>query len=323
MNHPSVAAPAGNADLPMSPTVPAGATAAQRTIAVIGDEWTLRILRSVFRGRRRHGEFLADFGVSRAVLGDRLAKLVGHGVLRRQAAAPGHPEYWLTDSGLDLWSLFVAMWLWETEWGTGRDVGTWAPDLPRGQMVHRGCGASMRPVLRCLHCRGEVQPFGTRDDAEPADETLPVGASAFRRTRQTRTTTPAQPPALRLARVVGDRWNAALVAAAFRGVRQFARFQQALRIGPVQLSQRLGELQALGVLRARSYAGNRQEYRLTRAGIALFPVILEMLRWGRRAVGAADAPLPVRHLACGERLRAGWHCGHCGEALTRESVRFL
>ena len=51
-------------------------SAAQRTIGVIGDAWTLRILRTVFRGKRRHGDFVREFGVSRAVLSDRLAKLV-------------------------------------------------------------------------------------------------------------------------------------------------------------------------------------------------------------------------------------------------------
>ena len=59
--------------------------AAQRTIAVLGDVWTLRILRTIFRGKRRHGDFVAEFGVSRAVLNDRLGKLVEQGVLVRHA----------------------------------------------------------------------------------------------------------------------------------------------------------------------------------------------------------------------------------------------
>ena len=302
---------------------PAGATAAQRTIAVIGDAWTLRILRSMFRGRRRHGEFIADLGVSRAVLGDRLSKLVAHGVLQRRVVAGGHPQYRLSARGLDLWSLFVAMWLWETDWGTGRQAGSWPPDLPREPMVHLGCGQAMRPVLRCQHCRGEVQPFDTRDDADPVTSALPADGPAFRRTRGGGTPEGASAPVLRLARVVGDRWNAALVAAAFRGVRQFARFQQTLQIGPAQLSERLGELQALGILRPRHYAANRQEYRLTRAGVALFPIVLEMVRWGRGDPQGAAQPLPVRHMTCGERLRVGWHCGHCAGLLQRADLRFV
>ena len=68
-----------------------GASAAQRTIAVVGDAWTLRILRAVFRGQRRYRDFVQGFGVSRAVLTDRLTKLVAHEVLLRDAAGGGGP----------------------------------------------------------------------------------------------------------------------------------------------------------------------------------------------------------------------------------------
>jgi DNA-binding HxlR family transcriptional regulator len=128
--------------------------------------------------------------------------------------------------------------------------------------------------------------------------------------------------ARRLTRIIGDRWNSAVVAAAFRGTRLFARFQEELQIGPAQLSDRLSELQELGILRPRAYAGTRQEYRLTQAGIALFPMTLELVRWGNRWLDVGDDPLTVRHLSCGELLDARWHCGHCGETLARETVRF-
>ncbi|MFO1190653.1 MAG: helix-turn-helix domain-containing protein [Rhodoferax sp.] len=294
--------------------------AAQRTIAVVGDAWTLRILRSVFRGRRRHGEFVAEFGVSRAVLSDRLAKLVAHGVLERQAQAGRHPEYRLSDRGLDLWSLFLAMWQWEMDWGTAKDPDTWAPDLPRPTLTHTTCGQAMRPALRCMACRAPVLPFDTRAEGGASEAALAqdgAAGSAFRKARGWAGEHPR-----RLSRIIGDRWNCAVVAAAFRGTRLFARFQQELQIGPTQLSDRLAELQELGILRARAYAGTRQEYRLTQAGIALFPMTLELVRWGNRWLAAGEDPLVVRHLPCGELLDARWHCGHCGETLARETVRF-
>ena len=194
------------------------ASAAQRTIAVVGDAWTLRILRSVFRGQRRYGDFLQSFGVSRAVLTDRLTKLVGHGVLLRDVSGGGHPEYRLTERGLDLWSLFIAMWLWEIDWGTAQDPDTWAPDVPRLQLAHAACGHSMRPQLRCQHCLGQVSPFETRaetavlaspEGAVPNPAPTAVVASAFRRARQSAVadTDPAK-PSQRLVRLVGDRWTA-------------------------------------------------------------------------------------------------------------------
>ena len=304
------------------------ASAAQRTIAVVGDAWTLRILRSVFRGQRRHGDFLQGFGVSRAVLTDRLTKLVSHGVLLRDVSGGGHPEYRLTERGLDLWSLFIAMWLWEIDWGTAQDPDTWAPDVPRLQLTHTGCGHTMRPQLRCQHCLGSVTPFETQADprpvsANPASAAPPSAPSMFRRARPAAPTGAggARPPQ-RLFRMVGDRWNSAVVAAAFRGTRLFSQFQEDLRIGPAQLSDRLSELQQLGILQARAYVGTRQEYRLTKAGIALYPLTLEMVRWGNRWLWPEANPLNIRHLPCGHTLDARWHCGACDQVLLRETVRF-
>ena len=123
------------------------ASAAQRTIAVVGDAWTLRILRSVFRGQRRHGDFLQGFGVSRAVLTDRLTKLVSHGVLLRDVSGGGHPEYRLTERGLDLWSLFVAMWLWQIDWAPRK---TPTPGRPMCLACSSHTPAVARPCgLRC------------------------------------------------------------------------------------------------------------------------------------------------------------------------------
>ena len=321
---------------------PLGAGAARSTIAVIGDLWTLRILRTVFRGKRRHGDFVKEFGVSRAVLSDRLEKLLAHGVLERHVQEGRHPEYRLTDSGLDLWSLYLAMWLWETDWGTARDPDTWAPDLPRAQVLHTGCNHVMRPQLRCQHCQQEVLPFDTRPEdpqalaarhAEGPQGVEGVAAAApamgqgvpdsgFRRARQPGGRSDAPGANQRLVRVIGDRWNSAIVAAAFRGVRLFSQFEQDLQIGPSQLSDRLAELQQLDILRTRAYAGARQEYRLTKAGIALFPTTLELVRWGSRWLWGQQGALHIHHVPCGHALEARWHCGHCQAVLERESLRF-
>jgi|JI10StandDraft_1071094.scaffolds.fasta_scaffold232890_2 DNA-binding HxlR family transcriptional regulator len=301
----------------------ARSVAAQRTIGVIGDAWTLRILRSVFRGKRRHGEFVSAFGVSRAVLSDRLTKLIAHQVLERVTQDGGHPEYRLTARGLDLWSLFLAMWQWEMDWGSAQDPDTWAPDLPRPLLSHVDCGHAMRPVLRCMACRVPVLPFDTRAEGGGGEAVVDLAAaSAFRKARTTAGDDVAGARARRLTRIIGDRWNCTVVAAAFRGTRLFARFQEELQIGPTQLSDRLSELQELGILRAHAYAGTRQEYRLTQAGIALFPMTLELVRWGNRWLEVGDDPLTVRHLPCGEVLDARWHCGHCAGVLAREAVRF-
>ena len=304
-----------------------GVVAAQSAVAVLGDVWTLRILRTIFRGKRRYGDFVNAFGVSRAVLTNRLGKLIEHGVLVRDASDGGHPQYRLSESGLDLWSLFLAMWLWEQDWGTAKDPDSWAPDLPRSSVVHLGCGQAMRPVLLCGNCQGEVKPFDTRlrapelpADGAAQDQSELDRSSAFRRARGTGTTTSAG--ITRLSRVVGDRWNSVIVGAAFRGTRLFSQFESELGIGPAQLSDRLAELQRLEILNARSYAGARQEYRLTLAGLALFPMVLELMRWANQWLVQPQQRRHLQHMPCGQRLTAHWHCSHCRDQLARDTIRF-
>lgn len=309
---------------------------------MVGDLWTLRILRTVFRGRRRHGDFVAELGISRAVLSDRLARLIEQEVLERVGEVGRHPEYRLTQRGLDLWSLFLAMWQWELDWGTARDHDSWASDRPRPLVLHVGCGREMRPELRCIACGHPALPFETRAMAHPGGVRLDEAAGAA--TGDADGSVSADPPASRLAvaslpafrrgrdagqgrahglaQVLGDRWSAALVAAAFRGARHFAQFRMQLGIGPAQLSERLASLQALGIMRARPYSGTRLEYRLTRAGVALFPMTLELLRWGNRWLAGPGEAYTVWHLRCHHELHVRWHCDQCDGMLTRETVRF-
>jgi DNA-binding HxlR family transcriptional regulator len=310
--------------MPVFQAVP---SSAQRTIAVLGDAWTLRILRTVFRGKRRYSDFIADLGVSRAVLSDRVDKLVANQVLARVAADGSHPDYRLTERGLDLWTLFIAMWQWEATWGTGPADQAPAIDRPRATLTHLGCGQAMQPQLVCLHCQATVLPFDTAAEAGPGFAVASTAAtdagSRFRRGRKSGEDPTSPGQAHTLMRVVGDRWNSAVVAAAFKGSKLFSEFEKDLGIGPNQLSDRIGELTRLGILRTRAYAGERQEYRLTHAGLAIYPVTLELMRWGDRWLWPEGAALQVRHKPCGQLLGAGWRCGHCLEALERDQVRMF
>lgn len=319
-------------------------SAAERSIAVIGDAWTLRVLRTIFRGKRRYGDFIKELGMSRAVLTDRLNKLVAHDVLLRDTREGGHPAYRLTERGLDLWPLFLAMWVWESDWGTGQDQDTWAPDVPRRQVVHTACGHTMQPQFKCRHCLQVVVPFETvaaTAESSVIPQSMVIGlrseeaknlqdafaaplsiSSAFRRNRQDAMHSTSTLQAHRLVRVIGDRWNSAVVAAAFRAVRTFSGFEHSLGIGPAQLTMRLAELQKLGILRSRAYAGARPEYRLTQAGIALYPVTMELVRWGNRWYWPGTPTFSILHLLCQHTLEARWHCGHCEAELMRETVRF-
>lgn len=83
-----------------------------KTLSVIGEHWTLLIIRDVFFGLRRFDQFQKDLGIARNVLSDRLKKLVDAGVLEKSEGG-GHPEYRLTEKGLALQPVLLSM----THWG--------------------------------------------------------------------------------------------------------------------------------------------------------------------------------------------------------------
>lgn len=109
-----------------------------QTLSVIGEHWTLLIVRDAFFGIRRFDDFHKSLGISRNVLSVRLKKLVQAGVLEK-SEGPGHPEYRLTEKGLALQPVMVAM----TQWG---DTYMPNPEGKRLTFVDRRDGNPIKPV---------------------------------------------------------------------------------------------------------------------------------------------------------------------------------
>jgi DNA-binding HxlR family transcriptional regulator len=118
----------------------------RRTLAVVGEKWTLEVLREVFNGVRRFEDMQAHTRVPRQVLSARLSSLVDQGILRRQPyREPGRRtrfEYRLTDKGRDLFPVLVALLGWGDRW-TPDDEG------PSLVLEHRDCGAGVQVGLTC------------------------------------------------------------------------------------------------------------------------------------------------------------------------------
>src|SRR5207249_8142736 len=89
-----------------------------RALSVVGDRWTLLVLRDAFLGVRRFEDFHTDLGTTRHRLADRLRKLVDHGVLERvpYADRPRRFEYRLTEKGRDLYPVVVSLTRWGDRW---------------------------------------------------------------------------------------------------------------------------------------------------------------------------------------------------------------
>lgn len=135
-----------------------------RTLDVVGERWSLLILRDAFQGVRRFDDFQASLGIARNILTDRLNKLVDRGVLerRRYEEHPPRDEYRLTEKGRALFDVLVAM----VHWGD-----TWEADEsgPPVWMTHEGCGEVVHAVPACSHCGERLTPWNVRTRAaEPA-----------------------------------------------------------------------------------------------------------------------------------------------------------
>lgn len=123
-----------------------------RALEVVGERWTLLVVRDAFYGVRRYNDFLAHLGIPRAVLASRLQALTEAGVLarRRYQESPPRDEYVLTDSGKALWPTVRSLGLW----GREHIEGT----LPKRLFLHAACGTELGAYGQCPACGIGVPP---------------------------------------------------------------------------------------------------------------------------------------------------------------------
>lgn len=126
--------------------------------------------------------------------------------------------------------------------------------------------------------------------------------------------------------VIGDRWTLLILRDCFLRIRRFDDFQTRLGIGRPILADRLRKLVEAGVLEKVKYQEGpaRYEYRLTRRGLDLHPIILAIVHWGDvHLSGEAGRPLLHRHETCGQIFDPVMVCSECGEPVTPQSVQVL
>jgi DNA-binding HxlR family transcriptional regulator len=118
-----------------------------KSLEVIGERWSLLIVRDVLNGNRRFGELQRSLGVARNVLSARLQRLVDEGILERRAyqESPPRHEYFLTEKGLDLWPALIALQGWGDRHSTG-------PEGPPMLLVHKECGGPVSDRGICESC---------------------------------------------------------------------------------------------------------------------------------------------------------------------------
>lgn len=123
-----------------------------RTLEVVGDYWTFLVLREAFFRVRRFDEMHRNLGISRNLLTIRLRHLVEHGILRKELYQDNPPryEYRLTEKGLDLYAITVALMSWGDKWLTGK---AGAPL----RLIHKPCGQITTPHIACSYCGLDIK----------------------------------------------------------------------------------------------------------------------------------------------------------------------
>src|SRR5271163_378802 len=113
---------------------------------------------------------------------------------------------------------------------------------------------------------------------------------------------------------IGERWTLLILRDAFLGRRRFDDFQGNLGIARNVLQTRLTRLVDAGILRRERYQERpeRFEYRLTRKGVDLWPIVIALLQWGDRYEAPDGPPVVIVHKQCGGEIDGRRRCGKCG-----------
>ncbi|MEU6536610.1 helix-turn-helix domain-containing protein [Streptomyces sp. NPDC047000] len=139
-----------------------------RALEIVGERWTLLVVRDALYGVRRYNDFLGHLGIPRAVLAARLQTLTAEGVLekRRYQESPPRDEYVITERGTELWPVLLSLGLW------GRRHFS---ESQLRHFRHATCGTELAAYAECPVCGGVVPAAdvlmipGAGLDPDPAD----------------------------------------------------------------------------------------------------------------------------------------------------------
>ncbi len=127
-----------------------------RSAAIFGDRWTLLILREIFMRIRRFSDLQKTLGITKHRLSDRLNRLLEAGILYKELYDEAHKrfEYKLTEKGLELYPILIAIVQWGDKWESDDD------GVPM-EYIHKDCGKLALPKLCCTECDGEIHARNT------------------------------------------------------------------------------------------------------------------------------------------------------------------
>ena len=278
-----------------------------RALEVVGDTWTILILKEAFQGRRRFHEFHESLHIPRQTLMLRLAALADNQILFRKVVRHRTliQEYHLTPKGLDLYNFIVSVWIWHQRWS---DKQLFLPDT----LYHRPCGSPLRAEFICRQCdkpvvRRDVTLMDSPErgmDPSPGPRHSRENESAFLKGSSGR------PDDLVATSIVGDRWSNLVLFSLFQGTSSYSDIKETLGISSNILSSRLKKLIALDLVEAEPN-GRRVDYRITPRGEDIYPMLHSLIDWADRWLAGSKGPPQIMIHCCEAVAEARFVCASC------------
>lgn len=283
-------------------------------LMVLGEYWTVAVLRGSFLGIRRFEDWQAMLGIPRSTLANRLNRLVDLGLLRQRVyqERPRRHAYHLTQAGLKLYDHVLMIWAWEKRWGARQNL------LP-GQLIHRACGQPFVPLLACAACHEKTDVGDLKYTLRVVQALQPSASGSPRNGRISGGSDDDMTLGLRV-----DRWSLLIVTAVVLGCHYFDQLGRALGIASGVLSRRLAGMVNSGLLLAQPDLSDARRvfYRLTPASRDLFGYLVCFANWAGREYLQQPSSIEPVHKSCGEAFVPEVLCGACKAPLHPSEVAF-
>jgi DNA-binding HxlR family transcriptional regulator len=296
-----------------------------RALQIVGDRWTILILRDAFLGRHRFSEFRENSNIARGTLTNRLAFLIEQKILHKVQynQSPPRYEYKLTPRGLGLYPWALMVWEWETHW-----VKHPESIVPSVLNHNLGTQHSLKPICVCRHCQVEISH---KDVKRVQDKTVEIvhsgklvdSINSQRRSRGN-TLSDADHRLVNIIEIIGDRWSSLIIASIFLGLSRYDDFHQDLGIATNILADRLKQMVNLGVLNRNLYqeAPPRYEYKLTEKGESLYSMTVALRQWALDYLPEMKRSYKLIHKNCGKNLNVDVICTSCSQKPQPNQVGF-
>jgi len=294
-----------------------------QALQIIGDRWTIYILRDAFLGRHRFNEFIKYSVKSKVTLINRLNWLIENDILYKSQYIdkPPRHEYKLTPKGLELYPWALTIWQWESTWAKHND-----PNIPTNLVHNHETLHPLNPLIVCRAC-SEVLHYEDIKVQKLEDtrnnDYVNINTAIHRRTKVVKVD--AQDKSLsHIVDIIGDRWSSLILAACFLGIKRFDDFERELNIATNILTDRLKKLTKLEVVIRKKYQDtpDRFEYLLSDKGKALYSQTLALRQWAIDNFKQVETDLNLIHVQCGAQLNIDIICQYCKEQPNPSNVSF-